>query len=36
MLAKSSIKYEPMREETNNLGSEQIRHKPACTATEDV
>ena len=28
-------KYEPVREKTNNLGSDQIRHKPGCTGTED-
>ena len=27
--------YEPVREKTNNLGSYQVRHKPACTVTED-
>ena len=26
---------EPVREKTNNLGSDQVRHKPACTVTED-
>ena len=26
---------EPVREKTNNLGSDQVRHKPACTSTED-
>ena len=26
---------EPMREKTNNLGSDQVRHKPDCTVTED-
>ena len=24
-----------MREKTNNLGSDQVRHKPGCTVTED-
>ena len=24
----------PVREKTNNLGSEQVRHKATCTATE--
>ena len=28
------IKYEPPRGKTNNVVSEQVRHKPACTATE--
>ena len=27
--------YEPVREKTNNLGSEQVQHKPGCTVTED-
>ena len=26
---------EPVREKTNNLGSDQVRHKPACTVAED-
>ena len=26
---------EPVREKTNNLGSDQVRHKPDCTVTED-
>ena len=25
------IVYEPVREKTNNLGSDQVRHKQACT-----
>ena len=27
-------KYEPPRGKTNNMLSEQVGHKPACTATE--
>ena len=27
--------YEPVREKTNNLGSDQVWHKPACTVSED-
>ena len=27
--------YEPVREKTNNLGSDQVQHKTACTITED-
>ena len=27
--------YEPVHEKTNNLGSEQVPHKPGCTVTED-
>ena len=27
--------YEPPREKTNNVVSEQVRHKPACTSTEN-
>ena len=27
--------YEPVREKTNNLGSDQVQHKPDCTVTED-
>ena len=26
--------YEPSRGKTNNVVSEQVRHKPACTSTE--
>ena len=26
---------EPVREKTNNLGSDQVRHKWGCTVTED-
>ena len=29
------ITYEPPRGETNNVVSEQVRHKPGCTSTED-
>ena len=28
------ILFEPVLEKTNNLGSDQVRHKPACTVTE--
>ena len=27
--------YEPVREKTNDLGSDQVRHKLPCTVTED-
>ena len=26
---------EPRHEKSNNLGSDQVRHKPGCTVTED-
>ena len=26
---------EPVREKTNKLGSDQVRHKPGCTVTEE-
>ena len=26
---------EPVREKTNSLGSDQVRHKPGCSVTED-
>ena len=26
---------EPVREKTNNLGSDEVRHKPGCTSAED-
>ena len=25
--------YKPVREKTNNLDSDQVKHKPACTVT---
>ena len=28
--------FEPVREKTNNLGCDQVRHKPGCTITEEV
>ena len=28
--------FEPVHEKTNNLGSDQVRHKPGCTVTEEV
>ena len=31
----NSIKLEPHHEKTNNVVSEQVRHKPNCTSTED-
>ena len=30
-----SLFNEPVHEKTNNLGSDQVRHKPGCTVTED-
>ena len=27
--------FEPVHEKTNNLGSDQVRQKPACSVTED-
>ena len=33
MLFSGNIK--PVHEKTNNLGSDQVRHKPGCTITED-
>ena len=29
------IKCEPVRKKTNNLGSDQVRHKLACTVTDE-
>ena len=29
------VTNEPVCEKTNNLGSDQVRHKPGCTNTED-
>ena len=31
----SSVLYEPPYENTNNVVSEQVQHKPSCTSTED-
>ena len=31
----AALQYEPVREKTNNLGSDQVQHKPVCTVTED-
>ena len=31
--ARSSQSYDPVREKTNNLDSDQVWHKPGCTAT---
>ena len=28
------VMFEHVREKTNNLGSDQVRHKPACIVTE--
>ena len=30
-----AMSYEPVREKTNYFGSDQVRHKPGCTVTED-
>ena len=30
-----ALSYEPVREKTNDLGSDQVRHKPGSTVTED-
>ena len=27
--------FEPVHGKTNNLGSDQVRHKPSCTVAED-
>ena len=31
----SQLSFEPVREKTNNLGSDQVRQKPNCTVIED-
>ena len=31
-----STRYEPRHEKTNVLVSDLVRHKPGCTATEDL
>ena len=30
-----NLTFGTMREKTNSLGSDQVRHKPGCTITED-
>ena len=32
---KYDLIFEPVHETTNNLGSDQVQHKPDCTVTED-
>ena len=34
-LTKEFVSNEPMHEKTNNLASDQVRHKPGCTVTVD-
>ena len=36
MLVEVAVKIEnkPVHEKTNNLGSDRVQHKPACTVTE--
>ena len=34
LLSLAMLVDEPVREKTNNLGSDQVRHKPGCTVTE--
>ena len=31
----NTTKFEPVHEKTNELGSDQVQHKPGCTVTED-
>ena len=31
-----TVRYEPPRGKINNVVSEQVRHKPGCTATEEL
>ena len=31
---RGALIYEPSRGKTNNVASEQVRHKPTCTVTE--
>ena len=35
VVLQALIRIEPLREKTNNLGSDQVRHKANCTVTED-
>ena len=32
---RPNLIFEPVREKTNNSGSDQVRHKPVFTVTED-
>ena len=34
-MIRQENKYEPQREKTNNVDSDQVWHKPGCTATGD-
>ena len=33
-MRETLLKIEPVHEKTNNLGSDQVRHKSGCTVTE--
>ena len=35
IVAYQNVAFELVREKTNNLGFDQVRHKQGCTATED-
>ena len=35
LTAGGAIRNEPVHEKTNDLGSDQVRHKRGCTVTED-
>ena len=35
LLWQAMYLFEPVREKTNNLGYDQVRHKSGCTVTED-
>ena len=35
MFPRNKNLFEPVREKTNNLGSDQARYKPGCTVAED-
>ena len=35
LMLVTTLKYEPSREKTNSMVSEQVQHKSGCTVTED-
>ena len=34
LMTNGQLSFEPPREKTNNVVSEQVRHKPGCTSSE--
>ena len=36
IVLSGQLKYEPVHEKTNNLGPDQVLHKPGCTVTAEA